>query len=725
MAQPVWVLSVDLQTKTATFQTGLAEAAKTARASFNDIKTGADGMGSAVGSSMTASRHSVMLLTEEFGVHLPRALTSFIAGLGPIGPALNAAFPFLAIAVGATLLIEHLEKLHQAGEKLTEDQLKLGTAVADAFNALDVKILQAQKRIDELKKDHLGALKIELELIDKQSMAELVQSFEMVAKASDAVLKELEGHWYALGKGSEGATHALDDFQAHYALLLKTGKEEAASGLLHGTLDQAKTVLTLLQARVVKPTGDAAKDAASYNAAVEAHKKLDALGISTGANLDKQVESQQALVDALNAQLGIEQRISELKKLEGTGARLQAAKEDTKDDKEAARKMAEAQKAGAEDYVRALVASGKEAVDAVQQAEREEIEATDSGSKARLQVVEDAITKEQQMGLQDTDFYKSLLNERVQLTRQVAEEDARTEAEAAQESAAHDAAMGSLAVAALRQHMQLMASVRRQSEAERLADEERTSSAEYAVKWVELSREIEALDKSGKDYENKLKALQDKEKQLTQQHEDDLTAIKEKAEQERNTRILSADAQFNDTIARGLTQSIMGHQTWAKMVVSFGQEVVGGMIENAIKSMLAADMTKERDAAAAARKAFNIGMSIGGPAGVILGPVMGAAAFAQVMAFSSGTDEVPGVGRGDMVPAMLEPGEGVVPGGVMDGLSKIAREGGFNQGQHIHATAHFAPQIHALDADGVDRVLEKHQDTFQRHFENTLRKMNR
>src|ERR1700721_408697 len=114
MAQPVWVLSVDLQTKTAVFQTGLADAAKAARGSFNDIKSGAGEMGGAIGYSTGEARHSVMMLGEEFGVHLPRSLTTFIAGLGPLGPALEAAFPFLAIILGATLLYEHLSKIGEA-----------------------------------------------------------------------------------------------------------------------------------------------------------------------------------------------------------------------------------------------------------------------------------------------------------------------------------------------------------------------------------------------------------------------------------------------------------------------------------------------------------------------------------------------------------------------------------------------------------------------------------
>src|ERR1700679_2445983 len=122
MPAPVWVLSVDLQTKTATFQSGMADAARSARGAFTEIKSGSGEMGGAVSGNMMEARHGVMLLGEEFGVHLPRALTTFIASIGPIGAAMEAAFPFLAIAVGATLLLEHLAKLREEGDKLGENQ---------------------------------------------------------------------------------------------------------------------------------------------------------------------------------------------------------------------------------------------------------------------------------------------------------------------------------------------------------------------------------------------------------------------------------------------------------------------------------------------------------------------------------------------------------------------------------------------------------------------------
>ncbi len=71
MAQPVWVLSVDLQTKTATFTSGLSDAARSARGSFNEIRDGAkemsDGVRGASGQmnySMMEARHSVMILAK-------------------------------------------------------------------------------------------------------------------------------------------------------------------------------------------------------------------------------------------------------------------------------------------------------------------------------------------------------------------------------------------------------------------------------------------------------------------------------------------------------------------------------------------------------------------------------------------------------------------------------------------------------------------------------------
>jgi hypothetical protein len=72
---------------------------------------------------------------------------------------------------------------------------------------------------------------------------------------------------------------------------------------------------------------------------------------------------------------------------------------------------------------------------------------------------------------------------------------------------------------------------------------------------------------------------------------------------------------------------------------------------------------------------------------------------------------------------MLESGEGVVPGGVMDGLRNMARSGNMGGGYHYHVSAPIHIAASALDFEGMDRVLDKHGDKLQKHFEKTLRKM--
>jgi hypothetical protein len=62
-----------------------------------------------------------------------------------------------------------------------------------------------------------------------------------------------------------------------------------------------------------------------------------------------------------------------------------------------------------------------------------------------------------------------------------------------------------------------------------------------------------------------------------------------------------------------------------------------------------------------------------------------------------------------------------LPKQLMDRLNSTSTP---TSGPSIHVTAHYAPQISAVDATGVDSLLAEHGDKFQAHFENTLRRMN-
>jgi hypothetical protein len=175
-----------------------------------------------------------------------------------------------------------------------------------------------------------------------------------------------------------------------------------------------------------------------------------------------------------------------------------------------------------------------------------------------------------------------------------------------------------------------------------------------------------------------------------------------------------------EAAASTAAKSIMSGQSMGAAFAKMG----GQMLESALKNVLMMETVQGRkrfgDAKTAAADAYEWA---GNP---ILGAVMAGVAFTSVMAFNKGTDRVPGSGSGDTVPAMLTPGEGIVPGGVMDGLSRVARSGGFNGGgPQYHATTHVHLHASALDSGGMDQVLTKHADKIQKHFENTLRKMNR
>jgi len=724
MGAPVWVLSVDLQAKTATFQSGMADAARSARGSFGEISTGSNAMGKEVGGSMTEARHGVMMLGEEFGVHLPRGLTTFIASMGPVGAAMEAAFPFLAIILGATLLLEHLAKLREAGVKLTEDQAKFKIAVNDAFNSMDEKILQAEKRTDELKDDHLGALHAELKLIDMQSLSELASQFEKVAKAADVAFGQVAGHWYTFGIGSAGAKSALESFQSQYDLLLSQGKKDEAGGLLTGTLAQAVKVndaMKQFKDNQADPTSGKKGNYAAAEQAAEVLRQAGLMSKVTGEFTENEAKSQQTLVEALQAQLHIQQQVATLNAADKGAAKADYNKKTGKDTDERAKLLAEAMQKGVDEEGRIIREANKQMETDIAGSWRNSIDATKQGSAERLAVIDQALAAEEARGMEDTGAYRSLSTERVNLVRQMAQEESKLKVDAAREAADQDEKMGMMALAAAKEHTTMMDSLRHVSSAQRVAEESEAADAEYAYKRTAIQKEIAALDDGAGDYDNKLQAILDRETQLHQQHEDAVTAIKEKATEARNATIMASENRALNSIANGLTQSIMGHETWSKMLNSFADEAATGMVKNSLMILMQQDKERLSNARTAATSAFATGEKIGGPAGVVLGPVFAAAAFAGAMAFHDG-GIVPGVGRGDIVPAMLEPGEGVLPKQLMDRLSTSGGSAPVN-----HYSVHVAPTYHVntIDGDGMSDALAKHTDVLQGHFESAVRRMNK
>lgn len=802
MAAPVWLLTVDLQTKTASFTTGLADAARNARGAFSSIGDGAENMSHRANKGFGSVRASLGLIDNTIrGAHA-QAMADLVHMMSQ-SAIVMAALPIAATVAGFALLagivVEVVEKLNQlrlAHEKLTDDMLRFGTTADETYRSLEDKLLTAEQRTDELRNDHMAALQKQLELIDHQSMDELMKSLDAVAKGADSLFKDLGGHWYTFWEGSAaGATHSLTEFEVRYKSMLAAGNEQGASSSLHSKLERELKILKDQQA-VAASHGESTDE--SWAARVE----LQRMGAGYA---EKDIQAQQALVGILQDQVRNEDTINKLKKQDSDNARIQTGQQESQRHAAAARESAQsmlqmgnqaaaAAKATADaaltihrasleqqlasdiefaarsrdvqlaanqadiaaldksgkDYqnqLRALqdktlqiqsaydakvaelkatesVAAYNRDLDNLRMSEQEKIAATREGDNARLAAIDAAIKTEQEHQLTQTQQYRDLLKERVQVARQIAESDRKDKETAAREAADNAAKMGLLRVQAEQQAMALEDSARHVSRARRLQEAEHIAKEEYAIRMKALQDVMAGLDQSGRNYLSRLKQLQDQEKQLTQEHQNELKAIKDRATEASNQQIVSSYQRMVQSTSRDLTQSIMGHETWSRMLVSLGDQVIGGMLQNAIKSAMLDDFDRERDAARAARKFFLAGAQMPFPANIIMAPTLAAGAFATVMAFAQG-GVVPGVAKGDVVPAMLTPGEGVVPGGVMDGLRNIARNGGFqHQGQTIHVHVRPTYNVSTIDGDGMQDVLDKHTDQLQHHFETSLRRMN-
>ena len=629
-----------------------------------------------------------MLLGEEFGVHLPRGLTTFIARLGPVGAAMEAAFPFVAIAVGASLLIEHLVKMHAEPEKLTQSQQQFGTTIQDVFNNLDDKLLQAGVRADELAGDHFGALKKQLELIDHASLKDLVQQFDIIAKSADVVFAQMKESWYNFGSvEASGAKNALDQFKASYDALLAQGKDKDASDLLKGTLQSA----------------------------IKAKELMEAQQNGHGSS-PEELARQLKLVDALNAQVTVEEKVAALKKAQDAEATNKADNAVSNDEDKVYRRNAAEAKRSADEAEKAWEASYKDAVAALQEREKEKIAATVSGSKERLAAIDAAIKEEQSKGLQDTEYYKSLLLERTKAVEKEAEDATRLHEALAAGDLKQALASARLTEKAEEESAKHKLAMRMTTATSSASVEEEAAKKARDLEVKGLDDEIAALDKSDKLYLAKLQEFENQKKQITQQSENQITQIRDKAAEKQYQDIRAAEDKISSAVASTLAKSILQSKNMAQAFEQMGAQMLESALENTLKMLVIQDKQKLSDAKTAAANTY-ASVSAIPVVGPFLAPPAAAAAFAGVMAFEKG-GTVPGTGMGDTVPAMLSPGETVVTKALTDQV-KSNTGGGKSGDVHVHTS------INAVDAAGFEGLLHKHANVVSKHVRSELRKANK
>jgi hypothetical protein len=795
-----------LKTKTAAFATGMADAARAARGAFNDIKQSSKEGGEAIGKSSINAQQALGVLTNALRGDVENALADVIREMSHTSVVM-AALPFAAAAGGALLLVNvatevaaKIKEWREAQEKLTQEQTRFGTAVNESFQGLDARFIQAEQRADELRNDHLGALSKALELIDHASMQDLVKEFETISKAAEGTFKLLEGHWYTLGIGAAGATHALDTFKTKYDNLLSQGKDAEAADLLKGTRESAEKVLeaqTSLQnsrkgGGLLGPTVD-------YAAQYKALGVLKAAGVS---DTQKEVQAQQLLVQALRDQETAQGKIAAIKKLDEQNAKTQTGNDASARASAAARAAAQNQMAIAEqqlaadkamadarlsiqqatveqrlqsdlafaerdrqiklqanaaeiaaldkagkDYTnnlkalrdqqatieqtaatnvaqlrsKAEVAQYQKDIADLQQSEREKINATQQGSAERLAAIDAAMKEAQAKNLQETDYYKQLRSMRVDAIRQGTEQETQAKLSGIQIQTRADeqGVDGQLRIAT--EALALRGASIQEETNLALAGED----AQFDVQRDGLQRQLEALQESGVAKVTELERVQQQIEATTREHEMRKYQIQAEGSLRQAAAFDNAMDHMESESAKSALRILTGQQSVVSVMSGLMNQLTQNLIEAALERQNVQRIQQLGNAKTAASNVYAevSGWPVVGP---FLAPIAAGGAFAAVMAFNSGTDGVPGVGNKDTVPAMLTPGEGVVPGGVMDGLRKMANNGGFEgSGQTVHVHVRPVYHLQALDGAGIDKTLKKHTGTLTKHFHQQLRKMNR
>ena len=249
MAGEVGNLTVNLGLNAAGFSGGITEAGKAARKCGQDIKQGME-----EGKySMMEARHAIMMVGEEFGVHIPRGVSTMIASIGPVGGLLAAAFPFAAIALGATLVFREIAKVREEAVKLADALSESFIHGNEAQSRLQEKLNETAIKTDELTGNVKDKLARELNNVDHTSLKDLQGSFDDLGKSASGVLEHLKASWYEQGTGSAGAIAELARVKQGYEGLLsvaeKSGKQEdaiAAQKFLEAALEHNRQVLSLI-----------------------------------------------------------------------------------------------------------------------------------------------------------------------------------------------------------------------------------------------------------------------------------------------------------------------------------------------------------------------------------------------------------------------------------------------------------------------------------------------
>ena len=667
----------------------MSDAAKAARGSFQEIKEGANEMGRTTSGSMMEARGAVVLLGEQFGVTMPREISRMIAVIPGVGAALEALLPIMGAVWVTEKIYQWVEAAKKAKEATAAAWQGLDDSANSALHKMEEELISSQAEVDELNGNHLKALQERLHLIDEQSMDKLSDGFEKIAASADKVLGTLKAGWLdqlqGKGEGVEEVKNHFDSLQQTLSDLKNSGDVEGfGKALSAGIAETMRQQDELNQHASSFHTEERAALAAELNALISQTQEKEKQ--SQIDNNKKKVETSHydsaRAADAKKLADGNKEIAETYGKMQQAVIAYHKAQAEGQKDPSGSAALRETLKTYSE-----IVSAAKESAQARLAADREATAGEIALAKAQEEGALSAIRNAERVGLiskaeairQEMDLEEKALTAKINSI----EEGAR------QQIAAYQAEI----------------------DAARNADAAQSSLG------------VHKGDPGYVDYLNQINVLQEKVAASTAKaaNEEKIATTQTKtALGDLSSSLYTARAAWDSvqkSAASAVSRSIVEGKSMAQAFSQIGRQMLQSELEHLMEMRTVDGAARLENARKAATDAW---AWAGNP---LLGAVAAASTFAAVMAFETG-GIVPGVTKGDTVPAMLTPGEAVLPKKLTENLTHAARSGS-SGGPEIHVHNHFSPRIHAVDAEGVDRMLEKHGEKFNQHAEDHIRKMNR
>jgi hypothetical protein len=768
-------LTVNLQAQTAEFHDSLGKA----NSGLQEFGEKGEAAGKAMSSSFGEARGGLMLTEHLIGVPLPRHLNSLIAQIPGVGTAFATMLPVVGVLLAVEIIGKLIEKHKHLEESAEAVANKFNKEVSDSLNKFDDELLTAGIKIDELTGDHVAKLNKELTLIDHHTLHELESEFERLGTAADKIFDQMHKGFLSI-LITDDAKAAFDKFKDEQAALLAAGKDTEAEALRVKYLTEAKE-LSAAQLKDIKSANDLGQNETEFD---QQRAGILEMKNNSQKKFIELLEDEGRMKATADKTAGLDKeakRVEDIQRQErdavsatasGEDERLAIIRETIAAEQAAGRANGEYCKKLVNER-NAIVAAGYK--EALKQGEEDDKLASEMAEK------QIALLKERGEEIAESLRGEEKVREAVAKAMQTQDAAAvkliESQKKAAEIGVKSDYSAGIISKQQEQEQLKAILvkeeSDRQDAYSKELSDAEQAS---YALIAIRAAAYATGTDDEFEKATTELAAARAKVNALMAQNNvlmvQNAAAIKAAdVEQKR----LSGDfGQWITDMKKDLpTTAKMFEQTWekamsavnaglAKAIVEgknfgaamkqMGAQLLESVIEQEMKKLEVKMMTAIKDrifqAANNQMKVAENGVANAETQvqddaahahsqlqhakgafawcvdhmGTPIGEIVGAGAFAAVMAFAEG-GLVPGSGDGDTVPAMLTPGETVVTKALTQQVAQS--QGGGNGGGRGHVIQHSPTyNVSTMDSRGFSSMLQKHDAEFQAHAVATMRKLN-